>query len=182
MSKETIFLCDVDGVICNFIQGLIDAHGWDIKHDDFTSWNHHHTLGVSDEEMWKPTYDGKFWLNLQPYPWANELLEILRSQGTVIFCTSPSLDDSCPSQKVAWLRNHGFMSRSKNDYQIGPMKELNAKSGAILIDDSDSNIKKYEDHQGRAITFPQPWNEARDVINDKLNYIGFALRVERLTR
>ena len=166
-----IFLLDVDGVVCNFVDGLIASHGWPIKHHEYTSWNHHRSFGMTDEAMWEPTNNGKWWLELQEYEWAKRLVLELRRQGEIIFCTSPSLDASCPSQKVAWLRAKQLMHPRKNDYQIGPRKELNAKSGAILIDDSDSNVDKYRDHGGAAILFPQPWNTAADYVGDKVDYV-----------
>ena len=166
-----IILLDVDGVVCNFVGGLIASHGWPIKHEEYTSWNHHRTLGMSDEEMWRPTNDGKWWTNLQEYDWAKRLVSELRQVGEVIFCTSPSLDATCPSQKVAWLRATGLMDSSKNDYQIGSRKELNAKSGAILIDDSDSNVFKYREHGGAAVLFPQPWNRSKTYSGDKVDIV-----------
>ena len=126
---------------------------------------------MSDEEMWKPTNDGKWWTQLKEYVWAKRLVLELRRNGEVIFCTSPSLDPTCPSQKVAWLRETGLMHQRKNDYQIGPRKELNAKSGAILIDDSDSNVAKFRDHGGTAILFPQPWNENNSYRGDKVDFV-----------
>ncbi len=122
-----LFLLDVDGVVCNFVDGLIATHGWPITHDEYTSWNHHRTFGVSDDAMWEPTNNGSWWIRLKPYEWAHRLVDELRKLGEVIFCTSPSLDSTCPSQKVAWLRGHSLMHQRKNDYQIGPRKELNAK-------------------------------------------------------
>ena len=69
------------------------------------------------------------------------------------------------------------MPQRRNDYQIGPRKELNAKSGAILIDDSDDNIRKYREAGGTAILFPQPWNERRLVKQDKKFYIMSLLNI-----
>lgn len=156
-----LFLVDVDGVICDFISGLIKSHGWDMKHDDFASWSHHHSIGVTDEEMWSVTNDGEWWTKLPEYTWAQALMAGIRSRGDVVFCTSPSHDHTCPSQKVKWLRDHGFLGERSCDYQIGPRKELNAKSGAILVDDSDSNVSKYREAGGTAVLFPQPWNAGR---------------------
>ena len=166
-----VILLDMDGVLANFVQGLIDTMKLDTTHDQWSSWSHHKTIGISDDEMWASTKFPAWWENLDPYPWASRLVSCLRGVGDVIFCTSPSLCDSCPSQKVAWLRSHELMHERKNDYQIGPRKELNAKSGAILIDDSDDNIRKYRDAGGTAILFPQPWNERSHVKQDKVFYI-----------
>lgn len=173
---KMIILLDVDGVICNFIDGIIKLHNWPINHDDVSCWDYHKTFNVSDRDMWKPTEDGKWWTTLDEYEWAQELVSKLRSYDEVIFCTSPNLDSSCPSQKVKWLRDKGFMPHYKNEYQIGKRKELNAKSGAILIDDSDKNVERYRGHGGIAILFPQPWNKNKNYTVDRVNYTLQCLR------
>jgi 5'(3')-deoxyribonucleotidase len=175
---NNVILLDMDGVLANFVDGVIASLGvYEIvSHDDWASWDYHRELGFTDEQMWAPTREPGWWEALDPYPWAGELVEYLRSSGfKVVFCTSPSTDCKCPMEKVNWLRKHGLMDRNKNDYQMGPMKELNAMSGAILIDDSDTNVEKYEKAAGRAILFPQPWNRNRLYVG--WNAINFVERV-----
>lgn len=170
-----LILCDMDGVIANWVDGIIATHKWQTTHDDFRTWNHHEAFGFTEQQMWEPTFDGKWWSKLEPYPWANELVCELMELGDVIYCTSPNRDATCPSQKVQWLRHHGFMDEDGTNYQIGKRKELNAASGAILIDDSDANVQKYRDAGGIAILFPQPWNQARDVAVDRVQFVLHSL-------
>ncbi len=59
---------------------------------------------------------------------------------------------------------------SVNDYVIGPHKHLLAKSGGILIDDSDTNCQKFRLSGGTPILFPQPWNEMRHLIDKRLKH------------
>ena len=158
MAEQQVFLLDVDGVLANFIQGIIDSHGWVMNHDQYDSWNYHRSIAISDEEFWECTYAENWWYYLNAYPWAQEIVGKLEAIGRVVFCTSPNHDASCPSQKVMWLRKHGFLGPQATNFQIGPEKELNARSGAILIDDSDANVKKYRDAGGQAFLFAQPWN------------------------
>lgn len=166
-------LLDVDGVLCNFIDGIIKSKGLDITHDEWVNWNHHRYLGMTDEEFWDITRSPEWWLNLQPYPWASDLILVFNDLFDVVYCTSPSLDSSCPSQKVEWLRRQGFMSNSRNDYVIAPKKELLARPDAILIDDSHENCDKFRLAGGKAIVFPQPWNsvEVDGKNDDKVEYI-----------
>lgn len=165
---KTILL-DVDGVLCNFIDGIIKSKGLDITHDQWHNWNHHIHLGMTDEEFWEITRVPDWWLNLQPYPWASDLIGLFNDFFDVVYCTSPSLDSSCPSQKVEWLRRHGFMSETRNDYIIAPKKELLARPDAILIDDSFNNCDRFRMAGGTAIVFPQPWNSVQ--ATDKVEYV-----------
>jgi hypothetical protein len=158
---EKIALMDMDGVIVDFIGGIISSLSLPCTPGDFSSWSHHLTLGISDEEFWAPTRESGWWERLEPLPWAADLLSAVRESGyKVIFCSSPGLDSKSLSEKVNWLRYHGFMDERKNDYQFGPLKFLNAKSGAVLIDDSDSNVDAYVEQTGKAILVPQAWNRA----------------------
>lgn len=170
MNKK-VLLMDVDGVICNFIDGLINSHGWPFSHAEFDCWDYHRGHEISDEEMWSVTNDGKWWLGLEPYPYASRFVEEAMDLWDVVFCTSPSKDATCASQKVQWLRNHGFMEEDGMNFQIGKRKELNAGSGAILLDDSDSNVRKFRLAGGSAVLFPQPWNENRRYAHDQLNFV-----------
>lgn len=161
--KQKFVLLDVDGVLANFVQAIIDSHRWDITHDDYTSWGMHAFLGMSDEEFWRPTQEPGWWLNIKPYPWAREVVEMCSRVGKVVFCTSPSAHAACPSEKVQWLRNHRLMGVTEVRYQIGCHKELFANSGAVLVDDYDHNVARYRNAGGLSITFPQPWNRMRNV-------------------
>ncbi len=176
MSHRHIILLDMDGVIVNFIDGIIKSLGLSINHDDWLEWDYHERLGISKSAFWRATNEKDWWLNLEPYPWASELVSLLRRDYDLVYCTSPSLDSSCPSQKIDWLRKHKFMGNT-NSYQIGPMKCLNARSGAILIDDYDVNVDNYRVAGGRAITFPQAWNS--EGVKDRVEHIMKELEVLR---
>lgn len=166
-----IFLLDMDGVVCNFVDGLISSHGWNVTHEDWVTWNHHRTFGITDEVMWSPTRRDGWWYGLNEYWWAEKLVVALRERGEIIFCTSPSSDHKCPGEKIQWLRDRGFMGQNKNDFQIGPRKEMMARSGAILIDDYETNVFKFRENGGRAILFPQPWNENRSIKEDRVEFV-----------
>lgn len=165
--NRPVILLDMDGVISNFVDEVIATFGWDMKHDDYTSWAYHQQMGLSDERFWA-RIDSEFWGRIRPYPWARRLVSEMRDMGEVIFATSPSLDPESLSAKVRWLRKHELMYQKWNEFMIGPHKHLMAKPGVILIDDSDANVAKFRAAGGTAILFPQPWNERRDEINNCL--------------
>ena len=149
---------DVDGVICNFVGGLIKSHQWDIEHDDWKSYYHNRQMGVEDAVMWDPTLKPGWWLSLEPYPGAKEFIQAIRDAGhDIIYSSAPSVDSKCAAEKIDWLRQHGFMNG--NDYTLGPKKFLLAGSGGILIDDSDDQISAFQDRGGVGVLFPQPWNK-----------------------
>jgi 5'(3')-deoxyribonucleotidase len=153
-------LLDMDGVIANFIDAAIDATGVPISHSEWLTWNAH-VSHRSDDEFWQAIADRpSFWLNIKPYPWAKELFEMCREVAPVVFCSTPVTDPKCASQKIEWLRTHGFMAADGNDYILTHNKGLMGHPSRVLIDDGDHNIKAFEAAGGKTILFPQPWNAA----------------------
>jgi 5'(3')-deoxyribonucleotidase len=160
----------MDGVLVNFIQGLIDSHNWSITHDDYTSWNHYQKFGMTESDMWEPTLAPGWWERLAPYPWAFALVSELSEIGDIIYCSAPSHDSRCPMEKINWLRANKLMAPHRCSYQFGPRKDLNAKSGAILIDDAEHNCDGYLQAGGHPIIFPQPWNSNASHTTDRVKY------------
>jgi hypothetical protein len=175
---KPIVLLDMDGVIANFIEAVLfnlkrkavtdpnfipNGKFEDLQYQLWDKWNKHLDLGISDAEFWKATKTDNFWEFINPYPWASTLIHNLNKAGChVLYTTSPSLDSICASAKINWLRVRSFMSDHANDYVIGPHKYLMAPyPNLVLVDDSDDNVKIFEECGGKAITFPAPWNKRR---------------------
>ena len=176
-----MILLDVDGVLADFITASLKANGLPGSHDDVESWNWFIPPGATEDEK-KSMYrkfmancdaTKDFWIGLNPYWWAHPLHALCKRFDEVVFSTAPSLDPSCSSQKIQWLRNHRFMGNT-NAFMIGPHKFLMAKN-AILIDDSDENVGKFTEREGSAILFPQRWNSARDFVQDRIGYVRMKL-------
>jgi 5'(3')-deoxyribonucleotidase len=165
-------LCDVDGVLANFVNGVIESHDMPLTHDEYATWDHHRVLGIADEKFWEPTREAGWWESLLPYSWSVNLIVELESIAPVVFTTTTSACSKCPSEKVNWLRDWGFLGTMATNYMIGPKKELMARPETILIDDSDDNVEKFIHAGGNAILFPQPWNKNRHLIKtDRVAYV-----------
>lgn len=160
-------LLDMDGVIANFVDGAIEAAGLPMTHGQASKWNFH-LDHMSEDEFWtKIAQRPAFWLNLEPYPWANELVDMCLEVAPVLFCSSPCLDANSASQKIEWLRRHGFMAEDKNDYILTSHKGLMGHPSRLLIDDGKHNIEAFEAAGGKTILFPQPWNSDRRFSNEE---------------
>lgn len=176
MTKHN-FILDMDGILVDFVTGMIRSHELSIHHDEWNSWHYHKTLGLTLDEFYAPaTVDG-WWENLPLYDWAHDLYQSVKSVAAdIIIATTPHSDDKCPSEKVRALRKHGFLDDKSVRYQIGSPKCLMAKSGYILIDDSQDNYDNFTSKGGRAILFPQPWNNNAHLIGDRMRYFTEQLR------
>lgn len=175
--KEPIILLDMDGVLADFVTSSIDAASLPIREQDVTDWDYYKPFCSVDEFWERIGAVSDFWLNLEKYKWANDLYRMCSMMARTIIATSPSACRQCPSQKVAWLRQYGFLEKSVNDYMLGPHKELMARPNTILIDDSDRNVENFITAGGNAITFPQKWNKSRSVIGARLDYVEARLQM-----
>lgn len=153
--NKTILL-DCDGVLCDFVTGSIKAHKKEnFTHDDVKHWSYFEDWGMTAEEFFKGVMGYDFWFNLEPYPWAHELVEKIGVDNFVI-TTAPTMDPECVQAKINWLYKH--FNILMTNIMVGSRKELMARPDVVLIDDSPSNIKKFSEAGGQTILFPQPWN------------------------
>lgn len=150
------YLLDCDGVLCDFVSGALAAHGRSHDgHDSVRSWNFFESWGISALEFYDKIAGYDFWFNLKPYDWAALLVDEIGFDNFVI-STAPTMDPTCVEAKLDWLFHHFKIPMS--NVMIGSRKELMAKSGLVLIDDSPKNVEKFREHGGNALLFPQPWN------------------------
>ncbi len=149
-------LLDMDGVIVNFVEGANKVHYktpiiWN-------RWEAYKDAGLTTSDFWeKITNKGeRFWYELEPYPWANELINILTRQFglNIIFCSTPAKDGYSAAGKMHWLEK--YYPTYAGDFILTPRKDILSNSGCIMLDDSDDNINAYS---GDRILFPQPWNK-----------------------
>jgi len=179
----TQILCDVDGVLADFYNAALEAHG--ATEDDIPAgvWDIAGPLGLTDAEFWKPIDNYEFWNGLDQYPYAKVLLEMLGKYGTITFATSPSYSKDCYAAKVSWLHRE---VGATNNMMLGSRKYLMAKPGVILIDDNEKNCQDFEDAGGRAILFPCRWNKGgklRDPVGHVRGLLDWivGVRVEEYT-
>lgn len=167
---KTLYL-DVDGVLANFVGGFLKL----IEREDYTveKFGFYEDLGMTTYTFWQiiDEQGEKFWRNLKPYPWKDQLLKEVRAfkrKGNEVFiCTSPSRHPSSWSGKKFWLDMHApglpiFMCNAKHKL---------AKEGALLVDDHDKNCEDFEEGGGRSLLFPQTWNGNRLMLKDRVNLV-----------
>ncbi len=158
-------LLDCDGVLADFITPLLGrlnaATGKNLSMADYSAnktWHVDKVYGITDEEFWRIAEEGdNLWNSLLPYPWAHELFDFCNSLGRVTICTSPSNNPICALQKTQWLFDH--FGLTPESIMLGRRKELMANPGTTLIDDSPTNIKKFQAAGGIGVLVPSEWNK-----------------------
>lgn len=167
----TIYL-DMDGVMVNFIGGVEKLLNVDLS--GFNQYSMGKYLNMSDSQIWKKidAAGADFWYNLEKYPWTDDLLMYSFSlTDQVYIATSPSAHPSCAMGKHKCILKT-MPKELHRRFFIGPKKQQFARDETtVLIDDSDSKVEAFIQAGGKAITFPQPWNSAKDYTDDRIGYI-----------
>ena len=155
----------MDGVIVNFVEGVIDLYR--VTHDrdevsisDIHDYNIHRYFGEHDAAFWEKIAKAElFWERLNPTPFLDDVLALVDPFDTCIL-SSPCKDGKCLQGKYNWIQKH-MPAKYHRKFLIGPAKEFCAASNNLLIDDHEDNCEKFVAAGGRAILFPAPWNNNR---------------------
>jgi 5'(3')-deoxyribonucleotidase len=179
-SDKVIYL-DMDGVLCDFMEGFLNAHGRDdlmdkLKAEEWPmTWDFGGEFGEQDN--WWPKIDAMgelFWEYLNTYWWTNKILMEIGATGIPWYvCTTPRLTKNCLAGKLTWL-NHMLGEGNFDLIQVKDKWRL-AHEKALLIDDNDKNCIKFHKAGGQTCLFPQTWNENRDLINHRTTYFQHCL-------
>jgi len=165
MKERTIYL-DMDEVISDLAGAILKLFSRDKSCMIPGEWMISKWLGILHDRLWE-VIDNEgidFWLNIEPYPWASELVEKLSLFSRVVIASTPSTTSIwSPSGKMGWL--HDFFDDPRfTDYVLIRDKWRLSHGGALLIDDKPSNIEKFTRRpdgapSGEAILFPAEWHE-----------------------
>lgn len=169
--RPRIYL-DMDGVMTDFVGRVLDTWprsipepgpytGRSMTETDIDAWAIEDRIGVSREVFWASIDTPLWWRTLADYPWSTALFEMLSFYGNVTYLTSPSRSPGAASGKLSWIQyRHG---REFSNWIFTNHKEHVAGPGKILLDDSEKNCEAWRQAGGKAILFPQYWNEKRAV-------------------
>lgn len=163
---------DLDGVIVDFVGGIIRYHGLQCSVNDVTDWNalYKYWSGTV-AEFWELLPEN-FWTNLDFTPEGKDIIDFLAEMNikpTIL--TSPPWTGATGKQK--WIQQNMPEYFDHDRYLIGPSKTCVARGGAVLIDDAEHNIDPWVEAGGMGILVPRPWNRNRG--KDTLEWIQVAV-------
>lgn len=166
---------DMDGPSTGWTEGACNAMGLEIPEFE-PGQKLFQALGCKSGEMWDVIQKAgsSFWANLSPQPWFKEMYYELCRMDEVVFLTSPSHLASPASGKIEWFHKH--VKPNFRNYILTNRKELLAKPGDVLIDDTDRNVDEFIQAGGIGIVFPRPWNRQHANSGDPLSYLFLTLK------
>lgn len=133
-------------------------------------WDLFEVIPVSSADVWRLIngIGSKFWEEIDPLPWANELVDLCISLAPTTFLTT-AIGNPSYSGKAAWLDRH-FPSMPRLIIGNG-CKSVCAHSRSLLIDDYPKNCAAFSGRSGDAILFPSYGNGFHDLVEDPMPYI-----------
>lgn len=153
----------MDGVTADFFSAAIKRlnfyTGKDFKHKDFLDTPNYlmeEKYGLTRDKFWHAIDQNYFWLDLEPFYWSKDLLEMLQSIAPVTISSTPSPWNQCVSQKLDWVRRN--LKLTEEDCMFGPRKYLMANPNTLLVDDLQDNVDRFIAAGGKAVCVPSNWN------------------------
>lgn len=165
------FVCDMDEVLADFVDAACRVHNRPV--DSVQSWLfYEQQWGITSLEFWGKIHDlGESFYGewVKPKPWAFELFNRLTSLGPVLVTTSPGIGKPLDySSKRIWIDKYFPGAR----LAVMSDKHWLAAPNRLLIDDNEQTCKTFRESGGNAVCVPYPWNDRRDYINERLQYVG----------
>lgn len=161
MSK--IVLLDVDGVLCDFVAGVMRSVATvSDECADLSDWDFLHKLSPHAKRAYlADSAKPGFCCSLDPLPGAAEGLQLLRDNGyDLVAVTSPLLH--CPTwegERREWLQHH-FCFEAR-DVIFTSRKDL--VHGDVLVDDKLAHVRDWSSRWNKpAVLWAQPYNSETD--------------------
>jgi len=161
---KTIYV-DMDGVLAQFTKAVIkqvnNITGSNNTINDVinkSDYRLEHVWNLSVEEWWECIdRNPKFWLDIEPFPWALDLINDLQQWcDDLIILTAPSQNPLCAAHKIQWCYNH--LGVHIKDIIIARRKYLLANPHSLLVDDAKHNVDGFRGKGGDAVLVPSDWN------------------------
>lgn len=184
---KPIILLDMDEVLVDFQAGACKVFGTTREelenHRENNEWEILNALSkitgqtITPEIFWERihAYDYNFWVDLKPLPWIYNVLALIQIRTTEWYIVSaPSRNHSSHLGKIVWLKK--FFGEDFNRFILTPHKHLFAKRKTLLIDDRESNIRKFSQAGGDAILFPSTGNCLAKHAANPVEYLADSLQ------
>jgi len=166
---KAIYL-DMDGVLVDLVrhtysragvnkddidQAFAETTVWDGITPVLTDYFKEEWVDADLHRLWASQ---EFWASI---PWTShgkELYEMCTRYAPVVLMTTPTIQPACAAGKMEWIQKH-MPYEQRRRYALSPCKHHMAHPGAMLIDDGEHNIDKFQEHGGETFLWPDPWNE-----------------------
>ncbi|MCK9570134.1 adenylyltransferase/cytidyltransferase family protein [Candidatus Pacearchaeota archaeon] len=176
-SPPLLALVDLDGVLVDFVGAMAKALNVPYRPDQIRGeYDVGKIFGLKTDLF--SLFGPDFW---EACDWMRDgqaiLQTVIRAVGEdhVWICSSPTHESSSPMGKLRWIEKH-LDDRWARRYIFTPHKDLLAKPGTILVDDSDAVIDAFRKVGGQAVRVARPWNCEWPIAGQALDYLAEDLK------
>lgn len=171
-------LLDMDGVLTDFAGAACRLFDREPPGPDDRGKAVHEVIGCPSRVLWARIEEAglRFWDQLEPTEWADDLVSLAREAGELFIATSPAMDPASGSAKLRWMQKR--FGRRFREFAITPRKDLLAQPGRLLVDDTPKHVEGFIAAGGAAVLFPTWANGAREPGVDPLDAVRAALTAE----
>lgn len=160
--KTPQLFLDLDGVFADF-DGLVKQEwGWD--RDPYRDT-------IPNDVFWNTlrTYNGRLFLDLKPMPYAKDLWEAMQKYSPIILTGVARSIPHCIEDKHTWIAKY-LDPKARVICAASRNKNLYAKTGDILLDDSPKYQELWEKRGGIWITHTHPhWEDSVKKVDEVMN-------------
>ena len=139
---------DIDGVLANWTKSVAFINGVVYQRNKIYR-SYELDTQIGRELIDKAMYTPGFWLNLEKFPWSDELVHLVDiTCPTWRFLTKANNDAQCYGNKAVWLEN-AYPQYVERLVICRGEKTFACKPGDILIDDHPTNVKEWNNAGGQ---------------------------------
>ena len=163
---------DMDGVLTDFVRGVIDYYNLGLEEKDINGWEDIVTKSnMTTKDFWEGLNE-QFWQYLEWTKDGKQIWETIKSFNPIIL-SSPTLAPSSLSGKYKWILKN--IPEVKRRFLFGTPKAIVASPLSILIDDHNQNINEWIRAGGIGILYPAYWNTNVCYVDSAFVYFESAL-------
>lgn len=150
MSQPIKRVCiDADGVLAAFSKACCERCG--IQYPSEYVFPDDWLDSRCKDRMWKHCLGYTFWFELEVFPWAHTLREIVSNHTPEwIYLTKPSLDPQCYAAKYDWIQKHFGDAKDRLWLANGTKAFCCRGPSDLLIDDALKNVEPWRAAGGTA--------------------------------
>jgi len=158
-----IIAIDCDGVLADFVGGVLDALGAAHTHEDVVCWDIELALGLKRGALAGIVSRPGWVASLRPIDGARDAVDALRAAGHRVVCVTTPWHTSphWHRERHAWLERE-FAFNSRDIVQCGDKSLINTH---VLCEDNTRTANAFASRgdRRRAVLIDAPWNR-RDAI------------------
>ena len=160
---KRLFL-DADSVLFNFTKSASKILNIELPLKSSELPESHFYDKVGKRHFWKHINGHSFWANLDPYPWAKDLIKLGKQCSDWLILTKGSYDKGCYSGKYESISRLGGCSNNLW-LVMGSKARVCRNKNDILIDDKVKNCDEWEAAGGTAFHWKEIYGEEIEEAN-----------------